>query len=92
MQVLYAGIFVALNYLTFVSRTISLKSRWSLLYFHVLVRLAAQGCGIAFGITGFSNTDLLIAFLVLCAASSVTSLTLMQAQRRGRLCVTIIGN
>jgi hypothetical protein len=42
--VLYAGVFCILNILVFTKR-ISLKSRWFLLYLHVLTRLAAQGCG-----------------------------------------------
>ncbi|PWN20496.1 hypothetical protein BCV69DRAFT_283382 [Microstroma glucosiphilum] len=46
------------------TRRISIKSRWSLLLFHVCIRLAAQCVGIAFGVLSFNARPLLIAYLV----------------------------
>lgn len=43
----------------------SLRSSWSLLLFHVSLRLAAQCVGVAFGHLSFSARDLLVAYLVL---------------------------
>ncbi|KAJ7336951.1 hypothetical protein DFH08DRAFT_1082955 [Mycena albidolilacea] len=43
------------------------RSRYSLIFFHVIVRIASQGLGIAFGVLGFSNTSVFLAFLILGA-------------------------
>lgn len=48
------------------------KSRWSLVFFHVTVRVASQGCGLAFGIHGFENTDVFLAYLILGAEGYFT--------------------
>ncbi|KAJ6620485.1 hypothetical protein B0H10DRAFT_1946037 [Mycena sp. CBHHK59/15] len=54
-------LFAYLNYL------IKWRSRYSLIFFHVIVRIASQACGIGFGILGFRNTSLFLAFLILGA-------------------------
>ncbi|KAF7343939.1 hypothetical protein MVEN_01682600 [Mycena venus] len=43
------------------------RSRYSLLFFHVIIRLASQACGVGFGVLGFANTNLFLAFLILGA-------------------------
>ncbi|KAJ7208556.1 hypothetical protein GGX14DRAFT_111776 [Mycena pura] len=43
------------------------RSRYSLIFFHVMVRVASQGLGIAFGILGLRNTSVFLAFLILGA-------------------------
>lgn len=49
-----------------------LRSRWSLLYFHVVIRVASQSCGVAFGVVGFDNLSLFVAYLVLSAEGFFT--------------------
>ncbi|KAJ6554234.1 hypothetical protein B0H19DRAFT_1152935 [Mycena capillaripes] len=56
----------------FLTHRIKWRSRYALLFFHVTVRVAAQGCGIAFGILGFKNTNLFLAFLILGAEGYFT--------------------
>ncbi|KAJ6554247.1 hypothetical protein B0H19DRAFT_1262633 [Mycena capillaripes] len=60
--VVFAWMFFA--YLT---HLIKWRSRYSLIFFHIIVRIASQGLGIAFGILGFSNTSVFLAFLILGA-------------------------
>ncbi|KZP03623.1 hypothetical protein FIBSPDRAFT_844783 [Athelia psychrophila] len=69
--VLYTIIFVSLI-LGYITRRLKLRSRYSVLTFHVTVRLAAQATGLAFGIIGFSNPNLLIAYFVLGAEGYFT--------------------
>jgi hypothetical protein len=57
-------VFLVVNYIT---RRFRFKSRWSLLLFHVTIRLAAQGVGIGFAVKGFSAVGLLVASLILSA-------------------------
>ncbi|KAK7018275.1 hypothetical protein R3P38DRAFT_3200638 [Favolaschia claudopus] len=64
--VLYLLLFIFLLF-KYINRSIQLKSRWTVLFLHILIRLASQGCGIGFGLTGFANTGLFLAFLVLGA-------------------------
>jgi apolipoprotein N-acyltransferase len=54
------------------TKRIKVKSRWSLLFFHVTVRVASQACGIGFGVLGFSNTNLFLAYLILGAEGYFT--------------------
>jgi hypothetical protein len=54
------------------TRRIKWRSRWSILFFHVMVRLASQACGIGFAILGFSNTNIFLAFLILGAEGYFT--------------------
>ncbi|CAK5270687.1 unnamed protein product, partial [Mycena citricolor] len=51
----------------YLTHRIKWRSRYSLLFFHVTIRLASQGCGIAFGMLGFANTSVFLAFLILGA-------------------------
>lgn len=48
------------------------KSRYSLLFFHVTIRVASQGCGIAFGVLGFENVNVFLAYLILGAEGYFT--------------------
>jgi hypothetical protein len=48
------------------------KSVYSWLFFHVTIRVASQGCGVAFGILGFENTDVFLAYLILGAEGYFT--------------------
>ncbi|KAJ7065708.1 hypothetical protein C8F01DRAFT_751313 [Mycena amicta] len=48
------------------------RSRWSVLFLHVTVRLASQACGIGFTILGFSNVSMFLAFLILGAEGYFT--------------------
>lgn len=65
--VLYTIVFVVLI-LGYITRRLKLRSRYSVLTFHVTIRLAAQASGLAFGIVGFSNPNLLIAYFILGGA------------------------
>ncbi|KAJ7493703.1 hypothetical protein FB451DRAFT_1122272 [Mycena latifolia] len=51
----------------YLTHLIKWRSRYSLIFFHIVVRIASQGCGIAFGILGFRNTSVFLAFLILGA-------------------------
>ncbi|CAK5265812.1 unnamed protein product [Mycena citricolor] len=51
----------------FFTHRLKWRSRYLLLFFHVTIRLASQGCGIAFGVLGFSNVNVFLAFLILGA-------------------------
>ncbi|KAJ7123532.1 hypothetical protein C8R44DRAFT_852437 [Mycena epipterygia] len=53
--------------LAYLAHLIKWRSRYSLIFFHIIVRIASQGCGIAFGILGFRNTSVFLAFLILGA-------------------------
>lgn len=69
---LYAILFgyLVVNYAT---RRFALRSRWTLLMFHVSVRLAAQAVGLAFACIGYSATGLLVASLALSQRASLRS-------------------
>lgn len=62
--ILYAIVFAALI-LGYITRSLRLKSRYTVLTFHVAIRLAAQAVGLAFGFIGFANYHLLVAYFVL---------------------------
>ncbi|KAF7343954.1 hypothetical protein MVEN_01684400 [Mycena venus] len=51
----------------YLTHLIKWRSRYSLIFFHIIVRIASQGLGIAFGVLGFSNTGVFLAFLILGA-------------------------
>ncbi|KAJ7804111.1 hypothetical protein B0H14DRAFT_2527464 [Mycena olivaceomarginata] len=51
----------------YLTHRIKWRSRYSLLFFHVTIRLASQASGIGFGVLGFANTNLFLAFLILGA-------------------------
>ncbi|KAF7974924.1 hypothetical protein HWV62_10959 [Athelia sp. TMB] len=69
--VLYSGVFVILI-LGYLTRRIALRSRYTVLAFHVTVRLASQATGLAFGIVGFADSNLLVAYFVLGAEGYFT--------------------
>ncbi|CDR98607.1 hypothetical protein [Sporisorium scitamineum] len=64
--ILYSILFIILSTL-FILRKVPWISRWLVLLLHVLVRLASQACGVSFGVIGYRNIDLLIAYYVLGA-------------------------
>ncbi|KAJ9474884.1 hypothetical protein PHBOTO_004750 [Pseudozyma hubeiensis] len=68
---LYLILFVILSAL-FILRKVPWKSRWLVLLLHVLVRLASQACGLSFGVIGYRNIDLLVAYYVLGAEGYFT--------------------
>ncbi|SAM83819.1 uncharacterized protein UBRO_06473 [Ustilago bromivora] len=69
--ILYFILFLFLAYL-YVLRKVPLLSRWFVLLLHVTVRLASQGCGLSFGIVGYANIDLLVAYFILGAEGYFT--------------------
>ncbi|KAF8075316.1 hypothetical protein FPV67DRAFT_628901 [Lyophyllum atratum] len=69
--ILYAILFVILI-LGYATGRLSLRSRYSVITFHVGVRLASQATGLAFGIVGYSNVNLLIAYFILGAEGYFT--------------------
>jgi cytochrome b561 len=62
--ILYTILFVLL-FLGYTTGRIRVRSRYSLIMFHVTVRLASQATGVAFGIVGYSATNLLVAYFIL---------------------------
>ncbi|KAH8796200.1 hypothetical protein DL96DRAFT_1722164 [Flagelloscypha sp. PMI_526] len=56
----------------YATRRIKRKSRYSILFFHITIRIASQGCGVAFGILGFDNPDVFLAYLILGAEGYFT--------------------
>ena len=72
--ILYAFLFAILLF-GFLTRRLKLFSRYSGILFHVVVRLASQATGLAFGVTvvGYANTSLLVACFVLGGESSSVS-------------------
>jgi hypothetical protein len=62
--ILYSILFVLL-FLGYTTGRIRVRSRYSLIMFHVTVRLASQATGVAFGIVGYSATNLLVAYFIL---------------------------
>lgn len=69
--ILYLFLFIFLAAL-FALRKVPWKSRWLVLLLHVLCRLASQACGLAFGIVGYSNINVLVAYYVLGAEGYFT--------------------
>lgn len=65
--VLYGLLFIFLLF-NYATRRFNLRSRWTLILFHVTLRLAAQSVGLAFALVGFDGgVSLLVASLVLSA-------------------------
>ncbi|KAF7973628.1 hypothetical protein HWV62_14816 [Athelia sp. TMB] len=69
--VLYAILFITLI-LGYLTRQLGLRSRYTILAFHITIRLASQATGLAFGIVGFANYRLLVAYFVLGAEGYFT--------------------
>jgi hypothetical protein len=62
--VLYTILFALMIY-GYASRHLLFRSRYSVILFHVTIRLASQATGLAFGIVGYANTSLLVAYFIL---------------------------
>ncbi|KAJ7198098.1 hypothetical protein GGX14DRAFT_525881, partial [Mycena pura] len=62
----YLAIFVWMLH-GFLTHRIKWRSRYSTVFLHVVIRVASQACGISFGILGFRNTNVFLAFLILGA-------------------------
>jgi len=54
--------FLLFGYFT---RRLRLRSRYTVILFHVTIRLASQATGLAFGVVGYANTSLLVAYFIL---------------------------
>ncbi|KIM74424.1 hypothetical protein PILCRDRAFT_92595 [Piloderma croceum F 1598] len=61
--------FLLFGYFT---RRLRLRSRYTVILFHVTIRLASQATGFAFGVVGYANTSLLIAYFILGAEGYFT--------------------
>ena len=62
--VLYTILFALMLY-GYATRRFTLGSRFTVILFHVTIRLASQATGLAFGVVGYSNTQLLVAYFIL---------------------------
>lgn len=62
--ILYALIFIFMLFGYSTGRLI-LRSRYTIILFHVSLRLASQATAVAFGIVGFADPHLLVAYFVL---------------------------
>lgn len=56
----------------YVSGLLQFRSRYTVIFFHVTIRLASQATGVASGIVGLSNINLLIAYFILGAEGYFT--------------------
>ncbi|KAM0751268.1 hypothetical protein T439DRAFT_356098 [Meredithblackwellia eburnea MCA 4105] len=68
--ILYAIYFIWITF-CYATKRFSWKSRYSFVYFHVILRLAGQSCGIVFSVMSWDNFNkrlgVLVAYLVLSA-------------------------
>lgn len=64
--ILYAGMFVYMTFM-YATKRYRWSSRFTILYFHCLIRVASQACGVAFGVLVWDNTDVFVAYLILGA-------------------------
>ena len=64
--ILYTILFVLLL-IGYIGRYLSWRSRYSVILFHVTIRLSSQATGLAFGIIGYQNVNLLVAYFILYA-------------------------
>jgi len=62
--ILYVILFLLMSF-GYATRRLRFASRYTIVFFHVIVRLASQGTGLAFGIVGYSAIDLLVAYFIL---------------------------
>ncbi|KIM37938.1 hypothetical protein M413DRAFT_448200, partial [Hebeloma cylindrosporum] len=69
--ILYAILFAFMLY-GYATRHLRFRSRYSVILFHVTVRLASQATGLAFGVVGYANTSLLVAYFILGAEGYFT--------------------
>lgn len=56
----------------YMTKRIKWASRYSILFFHITIRVASQACGVVFGIQGWENPSVLLAFLILGAEGYFT--------------------
>lgn len=64
--ILYFGMLVYMSFM-YATKRYKWASRFTILYFHCLIRVASQACGVAFGVLVWSNTDVFVAYLILSA-------------------------
>ncbi len=64
--ILYLGLFTALSIL-YALRNVIWRSRYTVLWIHMIIRITSQCCGLAFGTLGWQHWQLLIAYLILSA-------------------------
>jgi len=69
--ILYCVLFLILIYL-YATRAIALRSRYTVISFHILIRLASQATGLAFSLVGYANVNLLVAYFILGAEGYFT--------------------
>ncbi|KAK7039980.1 hypothetical protein R3P38DRAFT_2902732 [Favolaschia claudopus] len=62
----YSAIFAWMLF-AFMTHRMKWRSRYSFLFFHVTLRVVSQACGVGFGVLGFANMNLFLAFLILGA-------------------------
>jgi choline-glycine betaine transporter len=62
--ILYTILFAAI-FSGYITRRFTFRTRYTVILFHVLVRLSSQATGLAFGVVGYSNTNLLVAYFIL---------------------------
>jgi cytochrome b561 len=67
--ILYTILFAILLF-GYATGRLRLRSRYTVILFHVTVRLASQASGLAFGVVGYGNTSLLVAYFILGGKSS----------------------
>jgi cytochrome b561 len=70
--ILYAILF-ALLLLGSLTGRLKLRSGYGWILFYLVVRLASQAAGLAFGVVGSANISLLVAYFVLGGESSSSS-------------------
>ncbi|KIM37935.1 hypothetical protein M413DRAFT_448197 [Hebeloma cylindrosporum] len=69
--ILYAILFAFMLY-GYATGHLRFRSRYTVVLFHVTVRLASQATGLAFGLVGYANTSLLVAYFILGAEGYFT--------------------
>lgn len=62
--ILYAIVFFVMIF-GYATRALKFKSRYLIILLHITIRLASEACGLTFGIVGYSNVDVLVAYFIL---------------------------
>ena len=62
--VLYTILFAFMLY-GYAIRHLRFAFRYTVIFFHVIIRLSSQATGVAFGVVGYSNVNLLVAYFIL---------------------------
>jgi hypothetical protein len=68
--ILYAILFSILLF-GYLTRRLRLRSRYTIVLFHVMMRLATKVTGFTFGVVGYVNTSLLVSYFILGGKSPV---------------------